>query len=180
MSFNSGQNREQVGANTPPSEQNETQGQEEEDPNKENTPPLQTNNPQPQHITLVPRTRRPLSNNPTNIYQGLQWHPWLRYLDDLVYRLLVPPRLEHLDFRRSFLNLNILDLDGRNGHNTERRDENENEETPRTCTVLSPSRVIRKRYWRKYSKSDGKHKSRMHHPDGRLPYERHCENTKQV
>ena len=138
--------QQRSGANTPPSEQNELQGQEEEDPNKENTPPPQNNNLQSQSLTLIPRIRRPLSNNPTNIYQGFQWHPWLWYLDDLVYRLLVPPRLEHLDLRRSFLNLNILDLDGSNGHNTQRRGENENKEIPRTCTVLGPSRVIRKTY----------------------------------
>ena len=146
MSFNSGQNGRQAGANTPPSGQNNPQNQEEEDPDKENTPPPQNNNLQIQNLTCIPRIRRPLSNNPLNIYQGFQWHPWLRYLDDLVYRLLVPPRLEHLDLRRSFLNLNILDLDGKNGHNTQRRDENGNKEAPNTCTVLGPSLVIRKTY----------------------------------
>ena len=146
MSFNSDQSPEQARANAPPSEQNGVQTQEEEDPDKENIPPLPNDNSQPQNLTLAPRIRRPLSNNPTNIYQSLQWHPWLRYLDDLVYRLLVPPRLEHLDLRRSFMNLNILDLGGRNGHNPGHRNRNENEEIPRTCTVLSPPRVIRNTY----------------------------------
>ena len=146
MSSNSGQNGRQVGANTPPSGQNNPPNQEKEDPDKENTPPPQINNLQVQNIARIPRIRRPLSNNPLNIYQGSQWHPWLRYLDDLVYRLLVPPHLEPLDLRRSFLNLNILDLDGKNGRNTRRRGENGNKEVRNTCTVLSPDLVIKKTY----------------------------------
>ena len=146
MSFNSDQNGRQAGANTPPSGNNNPPNEEEEDPDKENTPPPQNNNLQIQNITRIPRIRRPLSNNPLNIYQGFQWHPWLRYLDDLVYRLLVPPHLEHLDLRRSFLNLNILDLDSRNGHNTRRRVENGNKEVSNTCTVLGPDLVIKRTY----------------------------------
>ena len=119
MSFNSDQNGGQAGANTPPSGHDDPPNQEEEDPDKENIPPPQNNNLQIQNINRIPRIRRPLSNNPLNIHQCFLWHPWLRYLDDLVYRLLVPPHLEHLDLRRSFLNLNILDLDSRNGHNTQ-------------------------------------------------------------
>ena len=146
MSSNNGQNGRQVGANTPPSGQNNPPNQEEEDPDKENTPPPQNNNLQVQNIARTPRIRRPLSNNPLNIYQDFQWHPWLRYLDDLVYRLLVPPHLEPLDLRRSFLNLNILDLDGKNGRNTRRRGENGNKEVRNTCTVLGPDLVIKKTY----------------------------------
>ena len=155
MSSNSGQNGSQGEVKAPPSEQPKPQDEEEEDPDKENIPPPRNNNVQIQNLTLIPRTRRPLFNNPINIYQTLQWHPWLRYLDDLVYRLLVPPRLEHLDLRRSFLNMNILDLHGRNGRNIQRRGENENKEVSRTCTVLGPPRVIRETYEKKYNNSDG-------------------------
>ena len=146
MSSNSDQNGRQAGANTPPSEQNNPPNQEEEDPDKENIPPPQSNNLQIQNLNRIPRIRRPLSNNPLNIYQGFQWHPWLRYLDDLVYRLLVPSHLEHLDLRRSSLNLNILDLDGKNGHNLQCRGKNGNKEVPNTCTVLGPDLDIRKTY----------------------------------